>query len=370
MPRQMLGICLFAITILSFSIGLTSISARKSVDTSLKPVARLQKNPSPVLALATGSSLLQPKSPDIRAVIKPVSRLQTQGVISPLFPELQSELLRAEGNLEQQIAPGLERRISGIPESAAVEWTVAPWADPGQIELEFPGVEWVETLADQTLVLHMGGSKEIRFSDTTARQELPGQTVEVPVSAVYYGNGRVGIAVGIYSMSEPLVVSTRVFVSNATFTVTNLNNSGSGSLRQAITDANNNGSAADTITFQSGLTGTISLTSSLPNITGTLTITGPGASTLTVNGGSFTIFSVASGITLQMSGLRVTGGNLSSGLNASQLDVGGGSATVSNCEFSGSGGAAVASFVSLTMTNCSINNGGNNGLINGGTATL
>ncbi|MBI4748117.1 MAG: right-handed parallel beta-helix repeat-containing protein [Acidobacteria bacterium] len=370
MLRQILGICLFAITILSFSIGLTSISAYKAVDTSLNPVVHLQKDQPRGLALGSVSNLLQPKAQDIRAMIKPVSRLQTQGVTSHLFPEVQSELLRAGGTLEQQIAPGLERRISGIPESAAVEWTVAPWADPGQIELEFPGVEWAETLADQTLVLHMGGSKEIRLSEAVARQEGPNQTLEVPVSAVYYGGGRVGISVGIYSRSEPLVVSTRVFVSNATFNVTNLNDSGSGSLRQAITDANNNGSAADTITFQSGLTGTISLSSSLPLISGTLTITGPGASTLTVNGGSFTIFSVANGITLQMSGLRVTGGGVSSGLNAAHLDVGGGTATLSNCEFSGANGTAVASFISITMTNCAIINASQFGLRNGRTAAL
>ena len=35
----------------------------------------------------------------------------------------------------------------------------------------------------------------------------------------------------------------------ATFTVTNLNNTGAGSLRQAITDANANGTGADTIAF-------------------------------------------------------------------------------------------------------------------------
>ncbi|MGH7963573.1 MAG: hypothetical protein ACRERD_17410, partial [Candidatus Binatia bacterium] len=45
-----------------------------------------------------------------------------------------------------------------------------------------------------------------------------------------------------------------------TFTVTNLDNAGTGSLRQAILDANAL-AGADIITFQSGLTGTITLTS-------------------------------------------------------------------------------------------------------------
>ena len=46
----------------------------------------------------------------------------------------------------------------------------------------------------------------------------------------------------------------------ATFTVTNTNDSGAGSLRDAIDDANAT-SVPDTITFQTGLTGTITLTS-------------------------------------------------------------------------------------------------------------
>jgi len=60
----------------------------------------------------------------------------------------------------------------------------------------------------------------------------------------------------------------------ATFTVTNTNNSGAGSLRQAILDANALG-GADTIVFSIG-TGlqTINLTSPLPSITGTVTING------------------------------------------------------------------------------------------------
>src|SRR5258708_8132434 len=49
----------------------------------------------------------------------------------------------------------------------------------------------------------------------------------------------------------------------ATLIVTNLNDSGAGSLRQAVIDA----AAGDTITFQSGLTGTISLLNSTRGLT-------------------------------------------------------------------------------------------------------
>ena len=68
----------------------------------------------------------------------------------------------------------------------------------------------------------------------------------------------------------------------ATYIVTNTNDSGAGSLRQAITDANAN-AGADIINFNIAGTGpfTISPTSALPSISGTVTIdalTQPGAS--------------------------------------------------------------------------------------------
>ena len=71
----------------------------------------------------------------------------------------------------------------------------------------------------------------------------------------------------------------------ATFTVTNTTDNGAGSLRQAITDANNT-SGADTINFSVG-TGSITITvaSELPTITESVVINGlsqPGATTLPI----------------------------------------------------------------------------------------
>src|SRR6266516_4858156 len=63
--------------------------------------------------------------------------------------------------------------------------------------------------------------------------------------------------------------------SAVTFIVTNTNDSGSGSLRQAITDSNNN-AGADMIDFNISGTGqkTITLATSLPDITDAVTIDG------------------------------------------------------------------------------------------------
>ncbi|MFL6235831.1 MAG: hypothetical protein ACJ76N_22060 [Thermoanaerobaculia bacterium] len=62
----------------------------------------------------------------------------------------------------------------------------------------------------------------------------------------------------------------------ATFQVINLNDSGAGSLRDAIGQANA-AAGADTITFQAGLTGTITLTSGQLSIIDSVDIQGPGA---------------------------------------------------------------------------------------------
>ena len=61
------------------------------------------------------------------------------------------------------------------------------------------------------------------------------------------------------AVAGPLVVGAGT-ADAAAFNVTNLNDSGAGSLRQAIADANSAG-GADVITFQAGLSGTITLTS-------------------------------------------------------------------------------------------------------------
>ena len=69
----------------------------------------------------------------------------------------------------------------------------------------------------------------------------------------------------------------------ATYPVSNTNDSGSGSLRDAIAQANAN-PGADIVTFNSNITGTISLTTGTLQITDDLDIQGPGASVLTVDG--------------------------------------------------------------------------------------
>ncbi|MEE8473420.1 MAG: hypothetical protein V3S82_09655 [Dehalococcoidia bacterium] len=95
----------------------------------------------------------------------------------------------------------------------------------------------------------------------------------------------------------------------ATITVTNTDDSGDGSLRQAINAA----SPGNTIDFSGAVTGTI-LTSGALLIDKDLTIAGPGAGSLSIEGnGSSRIFSVSSDATVSISGLTITRGNANRG---------------------------------------------------------
>ena len=108
----------------------------------------------------------------------------------------------------------------------------------------------------------------------------------------------------------------------STFAVLNTNDSGIGSIRQAIVDANNN-SGGDIIEFAVGVAGTIMLTSGELSITDSVDLQGPGSSVITISGNNASrVFYVSSSVTI--SGLTITGGSANEGggiLNFGTLTV-------------------------------------------------
>jgi predicted outer membrane repeat protein len=83
---------------------------------------------------------------------------------------------------------------------------------------------------------------------------------------------------------------------------------GTVSLREAIASALST-RGSNTITFAAGLTGAIDLASPLPALDGNITVDGPGASLLTINGQSHgSVFTIDAGATAEIEGLTMTGG--------------------------------------------------------------
>ena len=103
-----------------------------------------------------------------------------------------------------------------------------------------------------------------------------------------------------------LVLAPAMVVNADTIMVTNTDDSGAGSLRQAIADAG----IGDEITFAGTVTGTITLTSGRLDINKNLTITGPGADVLTISGNNASrVFSISHGVEVTISGLTIANGD-------------------------------------------------------------
>src|SRR5437667_335639 len=161
-------------------------------------------------------------------------------------------------------------------------------------------------------------------------------------------------------------------------TVTNTNDSGPGSLRQALADAND----GDTIEF--AVTGTIGLTSGELLVVKNITISGPGAENLALNGNAkSTVFHIAPGETVTISGLTITNGYTSGfgcGIHNDHASL-----TLNNCTVTANNGSSFegggisndaenSGSASLEISNCSVTNNSGGGIYNdalgGGVATM
>jgi hypothetical protein len=155
----------------------------------------------------------------------------------------------------------------------------------------------------------------------------------------------------------------------ATYTVTNNADSGAGSLRQAIVDANATTGVADTINFDLGSAATITLTSSLPPITdgAGLTIDG-GSADITISGDNqYHVFEVGSGAKLTLSTLTVAhstafrGGGIH---NSGTLEVS--NSTLSDNRAGGAGGGIYNLAGTVTVSNSTLSGNSANSSESGG----
>src|SRR5262245_45649269 len=154
----------------------------------------------------------------------------------------------------------------------------------------------------------------------------------------------------IFAIAVLLLAATTMSARAATITVTNTNDSGPGSLRQALTNANN----GDRINF--AISGAITLTSGRLVVARNVTISGPGANQLSIDGnqGSF-VFSVDAIVTIAtISGLTIRNGGIGNF----------GALTVSNCVISGNSAAGIFNGGTLTVSNCVVSGNSGDGIAN------
>jgi len=154
-------------------------------------------------------------------------------------------------------------------------------------------------------------------------------------------------------------------VAPAVFTVSNTNDAGAGSLRQALVDANT-AAGADTVVFDASFsTGkTITLTTSELFAFGSITITGPGAGLLTVSGNdAFRVLRAngAGADNLVISGMTITQGKTTSGFLGAGIYSEAVNLTLQNCVITNNhawnvGGVWVSTPGKLTLTDCQVTN--------------
>jgi hypothetical protein len=157
----------------------------------------------------------------------------------------------------------------------------------------------------------------------------------------------------------------------ADLTVSNLKQAGTGSLRQAIVEADGSGDASSTITIDGTLQGTIKLEFPLQALTKNITISDAtyGAVTVTTDppfGGSFTIFQIAQDVKCEIDGLNIVGGASANGMGGGIYNLG--TLTLNGCTIAKNTGSGIynASSGNLTLLNCTVSGNSNTGGYGGG----
>jgi hypothetical protein len=158
--------------------------------------------------------------------------------------------------------------------------------------------------------------------------------------------------VAVLTLFAVVVLPAPVAVA-ATQTVANCNDSGPGSLRQAVANA----SPGDTISFNPSLScSTIILTGGHFAISTDLTITGPGANVLAVRGDDAdSVFQIGSGATVGVSGLTIEDAT-----NAPAV-VNGGTLTITADTLSGNNQGAIVNDATLSVFDSTLAHNGSVG---------
>ncbi|HTS18717.1 MAG TPA: choice-of-anchor Q domain-containing protein [Verrucomicrobiae bacterium] len=184
-----------------------------------------------------------------------------------------------------------------------------------------PNVSWLSVSPTNGTSAGMANAHTVSYTTASLTPGLHNATITITSASATNSPQTIPVSLDVLSLA-----------------VSNTNDSGPGSLRQAILYANAFGGG--TIAF-SNVTGVITLTSGELIISNTITIAGPGATDLAVSGSaSSTVFSVAAGVTASISGLTIQDGEANGGTGGGNPVPGGG----------------VYNAGTLTLTGCIVSN--------------
>ena len=150
----------------------------------------------------------------------------------------------------------------------------------------------------------------------------------------------------------------------ATFTVSNSNDSGAGSLRQAIIDLNNSSDSSNTISMNSSLS-VILLSSALPAINKNVAVSAP-VGLQTIDGNQNQIFFINPSISASFSNLSLENGRSQGGIGGTGSGGGGGGGGAGGAVFIADHATVILDNVSFDSCSAVGGNGGNAGSSSGG----
>lgn len=110
-----------------------------------------------------------------------------------------------DGVVYRNVYAGIDRVFRGNEGELKSEFIVAPGADPGQIQINFSGVDSIELRDDGALVLQTPLGELIEAAPYIY-QEIDGQRYTVQGTYTLLGNNQVGFTLGAYNPAYTLVI--------------------------------------------------------------------------------------------------------------------------------------------------------------------
>ena len=205
----------------------------------------------------------------------------------------------------------------------------------------------------------------IQVSD--AQQRRTGVLQRAAISAIII------VLIAALIFAGNLVAAQNSLLNSLPVSVTNLNDHGPGSLREAIANASSGGA----ITFLKTLKGVIKLTSGELTITKNLTVTGPGMQVLSISGESrSSVFHVGRGSVVTISNLSIINGHATTRVlgNGQSITAGGGIFNEGNLVLTGvaifNSGRGIDNSGKLVLSEGIISYNNNGGIDNTGTLSV